>query len=229
LDGPPGSPDNANTQLGPFYGKRSCQTGYHTGHTFWTPPQYGDTKDFPQDVLDTKALNCVPWHLLAALCVFDGGHLLTEAELHTAYTNNGTTAYPWGALGDYVTSGPSPYAIQWYSYVTAGNAPKDANGFLDTTANIAPPGRAPKGYNQTGHADLVGDMLEWVSDNERQFIWKGSWEQHALDADQMQPPVSNNPYMARNPKTGRPWLWSDIGGPEGNPNGYYAIGGRCGY
>ncbi|HVH40832.1 MAG TPA: hypothetical protein VM925_00770, partial [Labilithrix sp.] len=95
--GTPGDGDNASTQLGPYFGKRSCETGYHTGHTFWTPPEYGDTKDFPQNVLDTKALNCVPWWLMQALCVFDGGHLLTEAELRAAYTNSNTTAYPWGA------------------------------------------------------------------------------------------------------------------------------------
>ncbi len=229
IDGTPGSGDNANTQLGPFYGKRSCETGYHTGHTFWTPAQYGDTKDFSQQVLDTKALNCVPWWLLSALCVFDGGHLVTETELHAAYTNNGATQYPWGARGTYTTNGINAFAVQEYGYTAgAGNARKDGNGFLDVAAYIAAPGRRPDGYNTTGHADLVGNLLEWVSDRERQIIWKGSFERHAREADEIAAPIDNDPYMSRD-KNNQPWLWNKIATTDNNPNGYYAIGGRCAY
>ena len=229
IDGTPGDGDNANTQLGPFYGKRSCETGYHTGHTFWTPPQYGDEKDFPQNVLDTKALNCVPWWLLAALCAFDGGHLATEAEIRAAYTNNGTTQYPWGARGTYTTGGVTDFAVQEYGYTAgAGNAPRNSGGFLDAAAYIAPPGRRPAGYNATGHADLVGNLLEWVGDRDRQFVWKGSFERHAREADETEAPIDEDPYMTRDQKN-QPWRWSDVGKSDGNPNGYYAIGGRCAY
>ena len=233
IDGTPGDGSNANTQLGPYYGKRSCETGYHTGHTFWTPPAYGDTKDFPQNVLDTKALNCVPWWLMAALCVFDGGHLLKEAELRAAYTNNGTTAYPWGARGTYTTTEQNDYAIGEYSYATPNpppNAPRDGAGYLDVTFSIAPPGRRPMGYNTTGHADLVGNLLEWVSDSERQFVWKGSFERHAREADGYTP-GTNDPYMAIRSGT-TPWRWHELvagAADSGNVNGYYGIGGRCGY
>jgi len=57
----PQSWDEANVHLGPYYDKRSCTAGYHTGHTFRTPPQDGDMQAFPQEVLDAKALNGVPW------------------------------------------------------------------------------------------------------------------------------------------------------------------------
>jgi formylglycine-generating enzyme required for sulfatase activity len=224
----PNTIGESNTQLGPFYGKRSCETGYHTGHTYWTPSELGDTKDFSQDVLDTKALNCVPWSLVAALCAFDGGHLATEAELRAAYTNNGTTSFPWGARGSYRASTQSSFAVQEYSYVTAGNAPKNADGFFDIAANIAPPGRRPDGYNATGHADLVGNLLEWVSDRESQFIWKGSFERHAAEADKIEGPINEDPYMARD-RNGDPWYWSRIGAQDDSPNGYYALGGRCAY
>ncbi|MBX3264724.1 MAG: SUMF1/EgtB/PvdO family nonheme iron enzyme [Labilithrix sp.] len=238
VDGAPGDGNNANTQLGPYYGKRSCETGYHTGHTFWTPPEYGDTKDFPRNVLDTKALNCVPWWLLAALCVFDGGHLLTEAELRAAYTNGGTTAYPWGARGTYTTGAQNAYAVGYYSYATPNpppNAAFDVNGYKDVAFYVAPPGRRPAGNNATGHADLVGNLLEWVGDSERQFVWNGSFERHSREADTIQAPIDEDPYMARDPRPGRdnrPWTWPDVvaGAPDsGNVNGYYAIGGRCGY
>jgi hypothetical protein len=36
IGGAVGDGVDANTQLGPFYGKRSCQSGDYNGHTFWT-------------------------------------------------------------------------------------------------------------------------------------------------------------------------------------------------
>lgn len=234
LDGPPGDPSNANTQLGPFYGKRACVTGSHTGHTFWTPPEYGDTKDFTQGVLDTKALNCVPWHLLAALCAFDGGHLLREEELHAAYTNGDTTSYPWGARGTYTTTEQNDYAIGLWSYFTPDPPPtarQDPSGFLDVAYYVAPPGRRPLGYSAAGVADLVGDVLEWVGDSEKQFVWKGSFENHGREADALAPPMDNDPYLVMRTST-QPWRWPDVvanGSDPDNVNGYYALGGRCAY
>jgi formylglycine-generating enzyme required for sulfatase activity len=234
IEGAPDDGNNASSQLGPYFGKRSCDTGYHTGHTFWTSASYGDTKDFPQNVLDAKALNCVPWWLLAALCVFDGGHLLTEAELRAAYTNGGTTAYPWGTRGTYSTSDQNDYAIGLWSYATPNPPPdarRDPDGYKDVAFYIAPPGRRPAGYSSAGVADLVGNLLEWVGDSERQFVWKGSFEQHARDADAIAPPVDDDPYLVM--RTGQiPWRWQDVVATATDPenvNGYYAIGGRCGY
>ena len=226
IDGPADDGNSAHTQLGPWWHKRSCETGYHTGHTYWTPPAYGDEKDFSQAVLDTKALNCVPWWLLAALCAFDGGHLATEAELRAAFTNGGTTAYPWGSRGDYRADAWSDRAVQEFSYETNAPARRDAWGFLDVAANIAPPGRRPRGNSATGHADLVGNLLEWVGDAQGRFVWKGSFERHAAEADRLAPPVDEQPYMAVKPD-GAPWLWQEVAAPDQNPNGYYAIGGRC--
>jgi formylglycine-generating enzyme required for sulfatase activity len=234
VEGLPGDPSNANTQLGPFYGKRACATGSHTGHTFWTPPSYGDTKDFSQAVLDTKALNCVPWHLLAALCAFDGGHLLHEKELRAAYTNAGTTAYPWGARGTYTTTDQNDYAIGLWSYFTPdtpATAGQDPSGFLDVAFYIAPPGRRPLGYSAAGVTDLVGNLLEWVLDSEKQFVWKGSFENHGREADALNPPMDNDPYLVMRSGTD-PWHWPDVvvnGSDPDNVNGYYALGGRCGY
>ncbi len=232
IDGVPGDPGNVNTQLGPFYGKRSCQSGSSNGHTYWTPLVYGDDKeDFSQDVLDTKALNCVPWYMAAALCAFDGGHLLTARELSAAYTNNGTTTYPWGARGTYTTGAANPYAVQFWSYGTPTPPPgvrREGEDFLDIAYYIAPPGRRPLGYSAAGVADLVGNLLEWVGDQPSQFVWKGSWENHAAEADGIKAPTNNDPYMDARPPMNLPWRWSvDVSQIE--PNGYYGIGARCGY
>ena len=217
-------------------GKRSCETGYHTGHTFWTPPVYGDTKDFPQNVLDTKVLNCVPWWLMAALCAFDGGHLLKEAELRAAYTNNATTAYPWGAIGTYTTAAQNDYAVGEFSYATPNPPPGRQGGRRRLPGRGLPhpqPGRRPMKDNLTGHADLVGNLLEWVSDSERQFVWNGSFERHAREADGYTP-ATNDPHMAMNTTKNPPvpWRWHELvanAADSGNVNGYYGIGGRCGY
>lgn len=240
MGGAPGDGDDANTQLGPYFNKRSCSSSSYNGHTFWTPREYGDdAQDFPREVLDSKALNCVPWWLLAALCAFDGGHLLTEAELRAAYTNDGATFYPWGERNGYTTADTSDYAVQLYSYGTpnpGANARRNEGGeFVDISYYIAPPGRRPRGYNLTGHADLVGNLLEWVGDSERQFVWKGSFERHALDADDALPPHDNDPWMVNDPRPGwgnQAWHWQNLvatGTDPENVNGYYAIGGRCGY
>lgn len=240
LAGVPGDPDNANTQLGPYFDKRSCSSGSFNGHTFWTPLEYGDeAEDFSAEVLDMKALNCVPWWLLAALCAYDGGHLVKEAELRAAYTNDGSTPYPWGARGTYTTGGANDYAIQFYSYATPdppASARRASDGqFVDIAYYIAPPGRRPLGYNLTGHADLVGNLLEWVGDSERQFVWKASFERHGLDADDALPPHDEDPWMTNDPRPGwgnQPWRWQNMVATAKDPenvNGYYAIGGRCGY
>ncbi|MCA9585386.1 MAG: SUMF1/EgtB/PvdO family nonheme iron enzyme [Myxococcales bacterium] len=228
----PANYDEANTQLGPFYDKRACETGSSTGHTFWTPPTFGDTKDFSKAVLDTKALNCVPWWITAAFCVWDGGHLTTEAELRAAYTNANTTAYPWGAIGTYVTNAQNDFAIQYYSYATPNppaNARRNGEDYLDIAFYIAPPGRRPNGYNVTGHTDMVGNLLEWVGDRDRQFVWKGSFERHASEAD-FYTPGPNDPWLAKT-SGGAPWQWGyniGTGRPgDGRGVGYYGIGARC--
>ncbi len=227
----PDSAAKADEQLGPFYDKRSCQTGDFTGHTYWTTATAGDTKDFSKEVLDTKALNCVPWWLLSAFCVWDGGHLTTEAELRAAYTNGSTTSYPWGAAKGYSVLQPSDFAIQKMGYATP-NPPAAARtrggGFLDVSYYVAPPGRRALGYNATGHADMVGNLLEWVGDSSRQLIWKGSFESHAEEAAKDNR-GSNDPYSARDSK-GAPWRWgTNLGNrpTDGRGLGYYAIGGRC--
>ena len=183
---------------------------------------------------DTKALNCTPWWLTKALCIWSGGHMITANELRAAYTNNNTTSYPWGTLGTYSTSQANGYAIGVYSYETPDPpalAHFDESGFYDAVYYVAPPGRRPMGYNKAGIADLVGNLLEWVGDRDRQFVWKGSWENHAAEADSFTP-AQNDPYSLMN-QSGQYWQWGTnigIGRPgDGRGVGYYGIGSRCAY
>ncbi len=181
-----------NEQLGSFIyliDKPSAQQGCFVAgngtHTFWLPDAvnmfYGDSAQaFPQTVLDTKPINCIPMPLAAAFCAWDGGRLQTFAENREMY---GTQQFPWGtnpqaggygAIGGvFVTVGPanlgfgaaagacpscSVAAANWsnnYQYP----APNPAKLF-DYSFYISAPGRFPIDKGPLGHMDAGGDLLE---------------------------------------------------------------------
>jgi hypothetical protein len=196
--------------------KRGCNVVSQGGRTYWQPAVDGNTaemSDFTQDVLDEKALNCVPWQLAQALCVFDGGHLVSSAEVAWVYENRGrrggVTAYPWqwNDTTKYDPNVPDPRVVHKNSYQTP-NAPASLRMVkgqypLDHAFWIAPPGRRPKGANMHGVADAAGDVMPWVSDGANSFVGTMSWENH--------------------PKTLGAKTWAETDGPDG----YYAIGARC--
>lgn len=210
----PASLSDAHYLLGPG-GKRGCSVAGQGGRTYWQPPVDGDTaeqSDFPQDVLDEKALNCVTWHMAQAVCMFDGGRLATAAETKWLFENGGKNQYPWQHKD---TSAYNPSAgdnrlVHYYSYQTP-NPPatmrvvgSGAGAYpLDHAFHIAPPGRRPDGANQYGAEDVAGNVMPWVADGVNKFTWTMSWEKHAKNL------------------TATTW-----NNPDG-PDGYYAIGARC--
>jgi formylglycine-generating enzyme required for sulfatase activity len=228
---------SANVALGPA-GKKACGQGANTGHTFWTPPADGDSSDYDQDTLDDKALNCVPWSMLQALCAFDGGHLATVKDLRAAFTNDGTTTYPWGddALPSWAKADPMDRMNNAFGFATQPNPatfrgkdghPQEASFF------IAPPGRFPKGNNRAGIADAAGNLLEWVGDSPRQFVWKGDFEHHAENAVALSGSVWMDKQKVLVVSTDD-WRWGEgqlLGnaGTADQRDGYYAIGGRCAF
>ncbi|HVH43260.1 MAG TPA: SUMF1/EgtB/PvdO family nonheme iron enzyme [Labilithrix sp.] len=231
---------SANLVLGPAM-KKACDQGPNTGHTYWTPKTDEDYSDFDQGTLDEKALNCVPWQLMQALCVWDGGHLATLAELKAAFTNGGNTKYPWGddELANLNAPDPQERLNIEASYrtpqVPADVTRQNENGDpAEVSFLISPPGRYPKGNNQAGIADSAGNLLEWVGDAPRQFVWKADFEHHAANAAQF-----NGGYFwwdaRKNMPFGLgagPWIWGEgqlygNAGNAGERNGYYSIGGRC--
>ena len=141
--------------------------------TYWIPEaasvQYGSgVQAYPQQVLDTKALNCVRRYMLAALCAFDGKRLPKQAELQEAWGGTGRK-YPWGAAA-YTPE----LAIHRRSYVYPAPIP----GTQDQAYHMAPPGRRPLGYGPLGHADMAGLLLEHAAGGPS--ISKGSYENHAI-------------------------------------------------
>jgi formylglycine-generating enzyme required for sulfatase activity len=211
----PGNMADALYALGPG-GKRGCDVVNQGGRTYWQDPIAGnpnERSDFSKDVLDEKALNCVPWYLAQAVCVFDGARLAKSSEIAWTFENRGrqggATQYPWQFkdTSAYNPNAQDPRLVHYYSYATP-NPPANMrlvnNDYaLDHAFFIAPPGRRPTGANMHGIQDLAGNMLMWVNDNPKQFSYTLSWEKH--------------------PKNLTPTTWNAQDGPDG----YYAIGARC--
>lgn len=227
---------SADVALGPA-GKKACEQGAFTGHTYWTPETPADFSDFSRDVLDEKALNCVPWELLQALCVWDGGRLASLAELKAAFTNGGTTTFPWGDEAPDRWDAPDPLerlnieGAYRTEPLPATFRARDDGLPAEASFMIAPPGRFPKGHNATGIADAAGNLLEYVRDARRQFVWKADFERHGFDATLL---TGGHIWMERTSLTAQPWIWGEgqLGGQAGvasERQGYYAIGGRCAF
>lgn len=208
----PASMENANYMLGPG-GKRGCNvTPQGRGsRTYWLPPNGDEKNDFPMDVLDEKALNCVPWVMAQALCVFDGGRLPSRSELVAIMTNDGKHSWPWQFRDNtpYNDKKQDIRVSHYWNYATP-NPPADMrmdNGSpLDRSFFIAPPGRFPGSANEIGVQDAVGNMLMWANDAPRRLLYTISWEEHGRKTT------------------------LDTWPPTNNPNeqlGYYAIGARC--
>ncbi|MDF2695722.1 MAG: Tryptophan synthase alpha chain, partial [Labilithrix sp.] len=207
----PATMDDALYMLGPGL-KRGCSVNLQGkgARTYWQDLA-GETSDFSKDVLDEKALNCVPWHLAQALCVYDGGRLTSHAENMAIATNDGDNQWPWQFQDNtaYTETKGDDRVVHRYSYATPNppaNLRMDGNSPLDRAFFIAPPGRRPTGVNKVGVQDAVGNVLPWANDSVRRFSWTMSWEDH--------------------PKKDQAQTW---GTDASERNGYYAIGARCAF
>lgn len=141
--------------------------------------------------LDTKPINCIPWEVLFAFCVWDGGRLPTNAEWgFAASAGDEQRAFPWGNPADEdlvfidgrddLSRTPTYAAGRDYT-VAALFDPSDGKPNLlpdsylstwggpiretyDNATHIAPVGRKALGNGKWGHADLAGNIHEWMLD-----------------------------------------------------------------
>jgi hypothetical protein len=249
MDGDPSAgPGGAIAQVGAFIylaDRPSTEQGCYTGnagnqafgaHTYWTTKAQDGDEDraFDQAFLDRLSLNCVPYPMIAAFCLWDGGRLQTADEADEAY---GGGNYPWGnspvAAGfentDFAEVGPGAITAG----VTLGKTstgdttmmnwsnvyqhPQGDSGKPWDLANfIAAPGRFPKDVGPHGHMDVGANLMEWTSSDGR-----------AITGDN-----------GTDPQYGPKKRWSRSGSWEGhqanNPNWQFAVmtkygktGGRC--
>ena len=110
---------------------------------------------------EERPVNCVDWYVSFAFCIWDGGRLPTEAEWnYAAAAGNEQRIYPWS----------DPPALELIeerhaSYFVDANREcggDHMNGC--TVSDFIRPGSRPDGRGAFGHADLAGNVYEWVTD-----------------------------------------------------------------
>jgi sulfatase modifying factor 1 len=115
--------------------------------------------DTPYDVYQTWTdtpganenlpINCLTWYEAYAFCIWDGGRLPTEAEWNYAAAGGcEQRPYPWSSPPD-STSIDNTYAI-YCSDSCSGPQTVGA--------------KSPKGDSKWGHADMLGNIEEWILD-----------------------------------------------------------------
>jgi formylglycine-generating enzyme required for sulfatase activity len=114
----------------------------------------------PPGAHETRPINCVGWYVAFAFCIWDGGWLPTEAEWNFAAAGGDEQRiYPWSDSPD--------IGIDNASY-NVGGQPETCGGDYDvsscTVDDFIRPGSRPDGDGLWGHADLSGNVLEWVRD-----------------------------------------------------------------
>jgi formylglycine-generating enzyme required for sulfatase activity len=206
----PRSRAEVDRMLGPeetTNGIMACQYGTNVDDsgalTWWTESLDKKVKDRnkskpnvlaenTREALDRKPLNCVPWQVLFAFCVWDGGRLPTDAEFGFALAGGAEQRpFPWGpmapadvahidganrddlSLVPVFDPGARFATARLYDKTLGDNIFEDNYSFTyggktmartDNATHIAPVGRKPLGNGKWGHADLAGGMFEWMLD-----------------------------------------------------------------
>jgi formylglycine-generating enzyme required for sulfatase activity len=101
-------------------------------------------------VYESYPMNCVTWYEALAFCAWDGGSLPTAVQWNYAAAG-GTEqrVYPWSTAS-------SPAEID------ADHAVYGLTGYLARPSVV---GSKPLGLGRWGHADLGGNVMEWVLDS----------------------------------------------------------------
>jgi formylglycine-generating enzyme required for sulfatase activity len=107
---------------------------------------------------DRRAVDCVSWYVAFAFCAWDGGRLPTEAEWsYVADGGEENRTYPW-PFG-------TPIDATRASYYDTTSMIYTGNGSTALTVEaIIEVGTKPAGDSRWGHADLAGNVSEWMLD-----------------------------------------------------------------
>jgi sulfatase modifying factor 1 len=194
----------SRTEVDQMLGPEKCQEGANLDDygslTWFTSYVDGKVKSTgnatiiaanTKDALDGKSVNCVPWVVMFAFCVWDGGRLPTNAEWsYVAQGGSEQRDYPWGsfAASDMVNIDArtdlslvpkwdpgSPFLVASLYDPSLGPNKFDPSYYVhtwggkfrltrDNALHIAPVGRRVKGDGKWGHADMSGGMYEWMLD-----------------------------------------------------------------
>jgi formylglycine-generating enzyme required for sulfatase activity len=113
----------------------ACDTSYTT----WTPSAGAN---------ENKPMTCVSWYDAYAFCIWDGGFLPTDAEWELAASGGEERLFPWSMP---VSSRTIDASYACYATGCSTTGPR-------------PVGSTPAGDGRWGHADLAGNVAEWILD-----------------------------------------------------------------
>lgn len=111
---------------------------------------------------EDRPLGCISWYLAMAFCAWDGGFLPTEAEWNYAASGGSEQrAYPWSSPATplLLDSSHASYFVD----ATKQCFGDGINGCAVTDLVVV--GSKPAGDGRWGHADLAGNVFEWVLDS----------------------------------------------------------------
>jgi formylglycine-generating enzyme required for sulfatase activity len=102
---------------------------------------------------ENRPINCLTWPEAFAFCAWDGGFLPTDAQFEYAAQGGEQRNYPWGNTA---LANDAKLAIWDCRWIGAGAC--------TSSLDIAPVGSVAAGNGRWGHADLSGNVYEWVLD-----------------------------------------------------------------
>jgi formylglycine-generating enzyme required for sulfatase activity len=104
---------------------------------------------------ENRPINCLDWYSAFMFCAWDGGRLPTDTEWNFAAAGGSEQRiYPWGNTAPGANALLAVYSC--YYNGTGGSC---------SMSSIAPVGSAPGGNGKWGHADLAGNLEEWMLDS----------------------------------------------------------------
>jgi sulfatase modifying factor 1 len=107
---------------------------------------------------ERRPINCVTWPVAYAFCIWDEGRLPTDAEWNFAAAGGDEQRYyPWNADID---DSRSSYYVDASEQCFGDRAPGC------TLADLTPVGTHAPGAAKWGHADMSGNVAEWVRDGD---------------------------------------------------------------
>jgi sulfatase modifying factor 1 len=95
---------------------------------------------------EAKPVNCLTWYAAYAFCIWDGGFLPTEAEWELAASGGEERVFAWSVPPGDTSSDPGKAC------------------FLPQCTSFQPVGTHASGDGRWGHADISGNVGEWVLD-----------------------------------------------------------------